>query len=112
LTSHWEEVDSATQDSKAGSSDEDCTQELDVSVSVGICAIHQEGENMSKERAKEFFEKLQKDDKIRLKVKKGLEDVAKKAGFDVTQEELNEALRELWKATECKSLFYSEPPGF
>lgn len=66
---------------------------------------------MSKERAKEFLEKLQKDEALRRQVKKGLEDVAKKAGYDVTQQELREVLCELWEA-ECEKFFYSEPPGF
>jgi hypothetical protein len=67
---------------------------------------------MSKERAREFFERLQIDEELRGSMKEGLENLAKKAGFhDVTHEDLNEALRELWNASNVAGPPYSEPPG-
>jgi predicted ribosomally synthesized peptide with nif11-like leader len=67
---------------------------------------------MSKEDAKQFFERLEKDAALRRNVKQGLEKVAKDAGFDVTEDELSAELRRLWGARERQKIVYSEPPGF
>ncbi len=68
---------------------------------------------MSKEQAKEFFDQLWKDQAMQVKIKDGLEKLAKECHFDVTEEELTQELRRRW---ECKARGgghgYSEPPGF
>jgi FKBP-type peptidyl-prolyl cis-trans isomerase (trigger factor) len=70
---------------------------------------------MSKEKAKEFFDQLENSAELRAKIRLGLETLTKiAAGFDVTEEELDEELQRRW---ECKhphpQMFkYSEPAGF
>jgi len=69
---------------------------------------------MSKKDVKKFYDQLEKDQDLRKRVKKGLEDLAKECGYQVTQEELDEELRIRWSA-KVKLVgrnMYSEPPGF
>jgi Nif11 domain len=66
---------------------------------------------MSKEYAKEFFDKLENDPALRAKIKLGLETLAKiAADYNVTEEELSAELRKRWEGGGY--IFYSEPPGF
>jgi hypothetical protein len=65
---------------------------------------------MSKEHAKEFFDKLENDPALRLNIKKGLETLAKQNNYDVTEEELSAELRKRWEGG--GHVIYSEPPGF
>jgi hypothetical protein len=73
---------------------------------------------MSKQDAKDFFTKLESDGGMQTRIKPKLEEVAKKEKkldgtyFDVTEEELNEELRNRWTATTGSRIVYSEPPGF
>ena len=69
---------------------------------------------MSKTKAREFFDQLEKDPELRAKIKLGLESLTKiAAGYDITEEELSAELQKRW---ECKGgrgfVPYSEPPGF
>jgi hypothetical protein len=68
--------------------------------------------NMSKEQAKEFFERLEKEKTLQSTIKQGLEKLAKDAGYDATEEELAAELRKRWKCTGVQEFIYSEPPGF
>lgn len=69
---------------------------------------------MSKQDVKRFYDELQKNEDLRKKVKKGLEDLAKECGYEVTQEELDEELKIRWGANVklVRGDMYSEPPGF
>jgi hypothetical protein len=67
---------------------------------------------MLEKKTKEFFDRLEKDKGLRDRIREGLENVAKDAGFDVTEDELNAELRKLWGATKGKQIVYSEPPSF
>jgi hypothetical protein len=68
---------------------------------------------MSQKDAEKFFDKLwEEKSPIRGDIKKGLEDLAKKAGYDATEDELNAELRKRWNCTGWSKNMYSEPPGF
>jgi len=72
---------------------------------------------MSKEDAKKFFEKLRSDKSMQVKIKEGLEKLAKDSGFEATEEELTEELKRRWSCKKTPSRYpeavvYSEPPGF
>jgi hypothetical protein len=67
---------------------------------------------MSKEEAEKFFDRLEKDKPLQRTIKIGLEKVAKDAGFDATEDELNDELRKRWKCVGKSPSTYSEPPGF
>lgn len=69
---------------------------------------------MSKpDAAREFFDRLEKDETLQAKIKLGLETLAKiAADFDVTEEELAEELQRRWQATGFPRVPYSEPAGF
>ena len=67
---------------------------------------------MSKQEAEKFFDKLEKDTKLQVMIREGLEKLAKDAGYEATEDELTAELTKRWK---CKLPFhpiYSEPPGF
>ena len=70
---------------------------------------------MSKEsvdKAEEFFSKLEKDKILQGKINQGVEKLAKDAGYDVTAEDLTEALRKRWSChSKVVPFKYSEPPG-
>jgi hypothetical protein len=67
---------------------------------------------MSKQHAKELFDKMEKDPELQAKIKLGLETLAKIAGdYDVTEEELTAELRKRWQC-QIHGPHYSEPPGF
>lgn len=66
---------------------------------------------MSKDDAKEFFDKLEKDPALKAKIKLGLEKLAKDAGYDATEDELNAELRRRWECSSTRGPGYSEPPG-
>ena len=70
---------------------------------------------MSKEHAKEFFDKLENDPALQAKIRLGLQTLTKiAADYDVTEEELTEELRRRWKCSAKVPIGggYSEPPGF
>jgi hypothetical protein len=68
--------------------------------------------NESEDRAKEFFDELDKSPQLQAKIKLGLESLAKiAADYDVTEEELTAELRRRWNA-QAPGSNYSEPPGF
>ena len=63
--------------------------------------------------AKEFFDELERNDKLQAKIKLGLESLVKiAADFDVTEEELTAELQKRWSSQLLPRLPYSEPPGF
>jgi hypothetical protein len=68
---------------------------------------------MSKAKAQEFFDHLEKDQALRDKIKLGLESLTKiAADYDVTQEELTAELQKRWQCQPGGTkLPYSEPPG-
>jgi Nif11 domain len=66
---------------------------------------------MSKEGAEKFFDKLEKDQTLRITVGQELETIVKKAGFDATEAELTAELAKRWAAQNIR-IPYSEPPGF
>ena len=62
--------------------------------------------------AKEFFDELERNDKLQAKIKLGLESLVKiAADYDVTEEELTAELRKRWRS-QVSGMLYSEPPGF
>jgi|GraSoiStandDraft_35_1057300.scaffolds.fasta_scaffold62798_1 hypothetical protein len=62
--------------------------------------------------AKEFFDELERNDKLQAKIKLGLESLVKiAADYDVTEEELSAELRKRWNS-QILGIPYSEPPGF
>ena len=66
---------------------------------------------MSKPQTEKFFDQLEKDKTLRVKIKLGLETLAKiAADYNVTQEELSAELEKRWQHK--KKIIYSEPPGF
>jgi hypothetical protein len=67
---------------------------------------------MSKQEAKKFFDKLEKETKMQSTIKQSLEKLAKDAGYDATEEELAAELAERWKCKHPLHPPYSEPPGF
>jgi FKBP-type peptidyl-prolyl cis-trans isomerase (trigger factor) len=67
---------------------------------------------MSKQEAEKFFDKLEKETKLRSTIKQGLEKLAKDAGYDATEEELTAELAKRWKCKPPLHPPYSEPPGF
>jgi Nif11 domain len=67
---------------------------------------------MSKEQAKEFFDRLEKEKVLQATIKQGLEKLAKDAGYDATEDELTAELRKRWECQRVVGPGYSEPPGF
>jgi hypothetical protein len=66
----------------------------------------------SAQKAKEFFDELDKSPELQAKIKLGLESLVKiAADSDVTEEALTAELRRRWNAQALGST-YSEPPGF
>ena len=64
-----------------------------------------------KNAAKQFFDRLERDNDLQIKVRQGLENIAKEARYEVTESELTEELRKRWGAT-LPGITYSEPPGY
>jgi FKBP-type peptidyl-prolyl cis-trans isomerase (trigger factor) len=67
---------------------------------------------MSKQEAEKFFDKLEKDTKLQVMIRQGLEKLAKDAGYDATEDELTAELANRWKCKFPLHPPYSEPPGF
>ncbi len=70
---------------------------------------------MSKEHAQKFVEHIQKDDALRKKVNDASAHIIKLAkdhGYEVTHEEVSQALKEHWGKQPDKPSFFSETPGF
>ena len=71
---------------------------------------------MSKEHAHKFMEHIQKDEALRKKVREASEHVLKVAkdhGYNVTREDLKQAVKERWKGEEADDpALLSETPGF
>jgi hypothetical protein len=68
---------------------------------------------VEKNAAKEFFDELERNDKLQAKIKLGLESLVKiAADFDVTEEELTAELQKRWSSQIIPGVPYSEPPGF
>jgi len=73
---------------------------------------------MSKAHAQKFIKQLQKDPALRSKVNKASQHivkVAKDQGYDVTQEEISNSLKEHWAKSEPGDeplVVFSEAPGF
>jgi len=61
--------------------------------------------------AKAFFDQLDKDKELQAKIKVGLEKLAKEAGYNATEEQLEAELRKRWQCG-FGGPHYSEPPGF
>jgi hypothetical protein len=62
--------------------------------------------------AEEFFNQLESDEEMQRKIRRGIEDLAKDVGYELTEEELTAELRKRWENQGALGLFYSEPPGF
>jgi Nif11 domain len=65
----------------------------------------------SKNKAGEFFDRLEVDEELQANIKQGIEKLAKANGFNVTEQELSDELRKRWEDDTFHQP-YSEPPGF
>jgi hypothetical protein len=75
--------------------------------------VSEEDAMSKRDAAKEFFDRLEKDETLQAKIKLGLETLTKiAADFDVTEEELAEELQRRWQASANPHMPYSEPAGF